>query len=98
MIQETAVYGKTQHKCPKEESALDKTLDPDNIMTKVYAVLESIGFDCLQLSDARDEATVLFLKSYVKYRQGEIWQDINKEFLAIKMKPTAPDRYEIVSV
>ena len=96
LYQETVLSSTTQHKTPDDMAALDQTLDPDITMTTVYIVLESIGFDCLECQDAKDEATALFIKNYVKFRQGEIWQDIRKEFLETGMKPTAPDRCEMM--
>mmetsp|Transcript_54941 Transcript_54941/g.174669 ORF Transcript_54941/g.174669 Transcript_54941/m.174669 type:complete len:289 (+) Transcript_54941:303-1169(+) len=69
----------------------------DEMMAKVYSVVAGLGVDSLGYLDHSDAATVASIEQYVKFKQGEVWQDINSELEREGMKPTEPDRLRLTS-
>lgn len=63
------------------------------LLCKVYAVFRVCGFDTFTYLDAPDQAVLAVVEKYIKFRQGELWQEIAAEFEASGMRPTAPDRW-----
>lgn len=68
-------------------------LEPNQIMSKLYAVFKLAGFDRFSHLSPKDKATLAFIEKYVKLRQGEVWQDIKQDLHGAGIKPTAADRY-----
>eukprot|EP00976_Prorocentrum_cordatum_P027045 549119-Prorocentrum_minimum.AAC.2 len=66
-------------------------------LTGVYAVFTKLGFENFPYLDHADHSTLCTIENFVKFRQGEVWQDISAEFAAEAVKPTAADRQRLAS-
>lgn len=71
---------------------LESTVDPNQIMTKLYGVFSLVGFKSFAHLDPRDRATLALIGKYIELRQGEIWQDIKSNLGEAGIKPIAADR------
>lgn len=67
-------------------SAIDGFLDDHiekgdySVFPRIYAILSLLGFDNFGYVSFQDEATLAFIREYVKFKQGEIWLDISSEY------------------
>jgi len=74
-----------------------EVVNGDAIVVKVYAVLSKLGFENFPYLDHTDHSTLCTIENFVKFRQGEVWQDISAEFAEEAVKPTAADRQRLAS-
>ncbi|WIA12689.1 hypothetical protein OEZ85_006330 [Tetradesmus obliquus] len=71
---------------------------PDLLMDKVYACFAQLDLAGLssRLAPA-DAAALAFIRQYLKFRQGEVWQGIAADFEAAGLSPTQEDKLRVVS-
>lgn len=65
--------------------------------TQIYCCLRLVGFNNSGYLRNEDQAVVVFIQQYVKFRQGEVWQQIKAEFEAAGMDTADEDRYSIAA-
>ncbi|GMH36299.1 hypothetical protein BSKO_04167 [Bryopsis sp. KO-2023] len=97
IAEDSFVYGMLHEDRRKEVDLLQSMMDPDKMMTKLYGIIKLMGFETFHYLNARDKATMALIEKYLKFRQGEVWQDISGSFEEAGMKPTAPDRERLLS-
>ena len=52
----------------------------DGMLTRIYIVLAALGFETAKdYAAVADAATLAVVEQYVRFRQGEIWQDIKAQ-------------------
>ena len=69
----------------------------DAIAAKIYAVFSKLGFETLAYLPAKESSTLATIEKYVKFKQGEVWQDITSDFEREDLKPTGSDRARLQS-
>jgi hypothetical protein len=72
--------------------SLSTALGGDELMRRIYSVCAHLGFPNLAYCDEADQATLAFVEQYVKFKQGEVWTEIDRKFRLQGIKPTAADR------
>mmetsp|Transcript_28281 Transcript_28281/g.34349 ORF Transcript_28281/g.34349 Transcript_28281/m.34349 type:complete len:858 (-) Transcript_28281:68-2641(-) len=72
--------------------SLTEVVTGEKILAKVYSVFTNLGFDSIDYVTDKDKATVETIRQYVKFKQGEVWQDVQVDFDLAQMRPTLPDR------
>ena len=76
-------------------AAVGEVVGGVDLLMRVYAVFASLGLDSdevLGYLERQQKATLVAVRSYARFRFGEVWQDIEKELEGEGVKPTAPDR------
>jgi len=81
---------------PERRQSLERIAaasDVDSLMTKIYTCLSSVGFESVAaLLAPRQLAHLAVVREYVRFRQGEVWQDIRATFEAEGLQPSEEDR------
>jgi hypothetical protein len=80
-----------------ELRSVSNAVSTDGRMCKIYAVLHLLGFDKISGISPQDRATLTLVEKYVKFKQGEVWMDINNEFHVKGFRPTGADRARLQS-
>ena len=76
---------------------MGNAVSTDGRMCKIYSVLHLLGFANIRNLDARDMATLTLAEKYVKFKQGEVWADIDAKFHTKGFRPTGADRTRLQS-
>lgn len=59
---------------------------------QVYACFCQLGYEAVSAGlPPADNAALTMIWQYVKFRQGQVWQDIKAEFEAAGITPTQED-------
>lgn len=90
-------YGFLEEGRKLEIRSISNAVSDNRRMCKIYAILNLVGFKNATGLDAHDRATLTFVEKYVKFKQGEIWIDMNTYFKATGFRPTASDRERLQS-
>lgn len=90
---ETVKYGVLTPQHRAEMDTIAELYDGNEILNKIYSAFKLLGFDkCGQEATFEEQAMLTLIEQYVKFRQGEIWQDIKREFDVTGLKPTEEDK------
>lgn len=85
---------------PEKRNLMEKlkqVVTGDCIMAKIYSVFHNLGFKTLDYLSMKDKATLTTIEKFIKFKQGEVWLDIEEDFKKEGMRPTAPDRDRLAS-
>lgn len=64
-----------------------------SLCPQVYSCIAQVGFDAVAPLLVADQLAVLaVVKQYVRFRQGEVWQDISAAFKSEGLQPSDEDR------
>jgi cilia- and flagella-associated protein 69 len=91
------VYGCLSTERRQELRAICNAVNTDQRMQKIYSVMAFLGFDTWKGICAHDQATLTLMEKYVKFKQGEVWMEIEKKFSTGGFRPTGPDRARLQS-
>jgi hypothetical protein len=80
-----------------ELRSVSNAVTTDGRMCKIYAVLHLLGFGNISDIGPQDKATLTLVEKYVKFKQGEVWRDINIQFHVKGFRPTGADRNRLQS-
>eukprot|EP00873_Tetraselmis_striata_P001553 jgi/Tetstr1/421817/TSEL_012718.t1 len=70
----------------------------EQVLAKVYSCFRLLGFPKVtEMLDEEGRAILASVEAYVKFRQGEIWQDLSSTLLAEGIEPTEEDAMRIGS-
>eukprot|EP00195_Chlamydomonas_chlamydogama_P007748 CAMPEP_0202890108 /NCGR_PEP_ID=MMETSP1392-20130828/615_1 /ASSEMBLY_ACC=CAM_ASM_000868 /TAXON_ID=225041 /ORGANISM="Chlamydomonas chlamydogama, Strain SAG 11-48b" /LENGTH=1052 /DNA_ID=CAMNT_0049573609 /DNA_START=191 /DNA_END=3349 /DNA_ORIENTATION=- len=94
---ETVAYGNMEAERRAQLQTLVEGCSGEQLLAKIYSVLKLLGMDSLGYVSLQDRAVLCLIEKYVKFRQGEVWREIQEEFDAEGMRPTAPDRARLAS-
>lgn len=93
-----AVYGCLTEDRKQELRDVCNAVSTDQKMRKVYSVLNYLGFDTWgDRVCAHDRATLTLIEKYVKFKQGEVWMEMETKFNTSGFRPTGPDRARLQS-
>lgn len=92
------IYGCLTDARKQELRAICNAVSTDQKMRKVYAVLNFLGFSSWgEGVCAHDRATLTLIEKYVKFKQGEVWMEIETKFNTCGFRPTGTDRARLQS-
>mmetsp|Transcript_576 Transcript_576/g.718 ORF Transcript_576/g.718 Transcript_576/m.718 type:complete len:238 (+) Transcript_576:801-1514(+) len=90
-------YGNLDPDRVQKQEALTAPVTSDLLLSKIWAVFRRLGFDSMPYLNTADRVTLCFVEKYVKFRQGEIWLEIQQAFQQVGVRPTTPDRERLQS-
>ena len=92
------VYGCLTDKRKQELRTLCNAVSTEQKMRKIYSVLNFLGFSSWgEDLCAHDRATLTLIEKYVKFKQGEVWMEIETKFNTCGFRPTGSDRARLQS-
>ena len=84
----------------KRKGAMEKMkglASGEGLLSKIFAIFKLLGFDNFGYLSNRDAATLCFIKEFIRFKQGEVWQDIQERFERQGIAPTEIDQQRIES-
>ena len=94
---ESIAYGSISPGKKETMTLLLEASTGDSLLAKIYSVFRLLGFDRFPYLSPQDKAQLAVVEKYLKFRQGEVWQEIAAELEASGLRPTAPDRERLAS-
>ncbi|MEW5303624.1 MAG: hypothetical protein WDW36_006297 [Sanguina aurantia] len=94
---ETVAYGNLSHERREALQVMLEGASSDALLSKIYALFRVLGYDTMPYLDAKDQAVLVVVEKYVKFKQGEVWREIEAEFAAEGIEPTSPDKARLAS-
>eukprot|EP00798_Chlamydomonas_sp_ICE-L_P020376 gene20376-27146_t len=94
---DTLAYGNLDPKRRDGMQLIKDACSGDKLLEKLYAVFKVVGLDTMSYLSTHDQCTLVMVEKYVKFRQGEMWRELDLEFEQEGMRPTSPDRVRLDS-
>uniref|UniRef100_A0A061QTH0 Flagellar associated protein n=1 Tax=Tetraselmis sp. GSL018 TaxID=582737 RepID=A0A061QTH0_9CHLO len=82
----------------RELAEIAAAVDGDFILSRVFVCCKLLGFpSVVEVLGEEEQATLVGIEAYVKFRQGEFWQDLRRDLAAACIEPTEEDASRIAS-
>ena len=92
-----SIYNFSDQKRVADMERIKNSLSGDAMFMKIYSIFKLLGFDRFDGLTGRDGSTLCLVKEYVRFRQGEVWQDIQGAFSESGLEPTENDVQRVES-
>jgi len=91
-------YGFQSAQRQKETELLTTAVDGERVLAKIYSCLKLLGFPAVAEGlDEEQLAILAFIEAFVKFKQGEFWQDVSVMLAGDGVEPTEEDTMRIAS-
>jgi len=92
-----SIYNFSDQKRVADMERIKNSLSGDAMFMKIYSIFKLLGFERFESLTGRDGTTLCLVKEYVRFRQGEVWQDIQGAFSESGLEPTENDVQRVES-
>ena len=92
-----SIYNFSDQKRVADMERIKNSVSGDAMFMKIYSIFKLLGFERFECLTGRNGTTLCLVKEYVRFRQGEVWQDIQGAFSESGLQPTENDAQRVES-